>query len=241
MIPIRDDNPQLRTPIVTYTLIGINILVWFGIQGMGSHPSLTASICQFGVIPASLFGSGITAINDLATASDLVACVQPNTGWWSLIASMFMHAGWLHIIGNLWFLWIFGDNVEDAMGGKRFLLFYLLSGLCASMAQILANTASHIPMIGASGAIGGVMGAYILLYPKVSVHLFFLFTTFRIPAFVALGYWLAVQLLGGIASSTETGGVAYWAHLGGFIAGGGLAMLLKNDKLLDAHPYHGWR
>jgi membrane associated rhomboid family serine protease len=158
---------------------------------------------------------------------------------------MFMHGSWMHIIGNMWFMWIFGGNVEDSMGHARFALFYLLCGLAAGAAQIVANTVSPIPMVGASGAIGGVMGAYIVLYPRVHVHLLvflgFYITTFAVPAVWMLGYWILVQLVSGVTSiGAQGGGVAFWAHVGGFTAGAVLVMLFKDESLLARHPYRGW-
>jgi membrane associated rhomboid family serine protease len=152
----------------------------------------------------------------------------------------------MHIIGNMWFLWVFGDNVEDSMGSVRFLCFYLLSGLAAATAQVVTDPVSTIPMVGASGAIGGVMGAYLMLYPRVQVRmgliLIVIFTTFRIPAFAMLGYWIVVQLLGGFSSfGSSGGGVAFWAHVGGFGAGAALVWLFKDDELLLNHPHHGWK
>ena len=156
-----------------------------------------------------------------------------------------MHGGWLHIIGNMWFLWIFGDNVEDAMGSFRFVLFYLLCGVAAAGLQVAANTESTIPMVGASGAIGGVMGAYVLLYPRVHVHLLiflgFFVTTIAVPAVFLLGYWFLVQVLGGFSSIGARGGVAFWAHVGGFAAGALFVLLFRNPKLLGKHPYYGWK
>jgi membrane associated rhomboid family serine protease len=159
---------------------------------------------------------------------------------------MFMHGGWFHIIGNMWFLMIFGNNVEDAMGHTRFLVFYLLSGLAAAGLQIVADPSSAVPMVGASGAIGGVMGAYVLLYPRVHVHLLlvlgFYITTVAVPAVFMLGYWFLLQFVGGLAAiGAEGGGVAFWAHVGGFAAGAVLVLVFKNPALLDRHPYHGWR
>jgi membrane associated rhomboid family serine protease len=159
---------------------------------------------------------------------------------------MFMHGGWMHIIGNMWFLWIFGNNVEDAMGHVRFFFFYLLCGLGAAAFQIAAEPGSPIPMVGASGAIGGVMGAYILLYPRVHVHMLFIIvvyvTTFAVPAYLMLGYWFLVQLLSGWASiGSQGGGVAFWAHVGGFVSGAVLIFLFRDKALLEKHPYHGWR
>jgi len=242
MFPIRDENPQLTVPYVTYAFIGINVVCWIFLQGMGNDPVLMRSICQFGLIPADVFGS-----IDVAQAKQQLVCpVGGQERWATVLSSMFMHGGWMHIIGNMWFLWIFGDNVEDAMGHVRFVIFYLLCGLAAAAAQMLADPSSLIPMIGASGAIGGVMGAYVILYPRVHVHLFvflgFYATTFAVPAILMLGYWMAVQILGGFNSISATGGgVAFWAHIGGFVAGAILVLLFKNDQLLDAHPYHGWR
>lgn len=236
MIPIRDDNPQLRTPYATYLLIALNAMAWLLLQGAGTGDALQSSVCQFGLIPADLFGAG---------AGRAGYC--PTTGGWSdAVSSMFMHGGWMHIIGNMWFLWIFGDNVEDAMGSVRFLVFYLLCGLGAAAAQVVADVDSTVPMVGASGAIGGVMGAYIMLYPRVKVHLFVIlvviFTTFRVPAVAMLGYWIVIQLLGGFASLGSTGGgVAFWAHIGGFIAGCALVWLFKDNELLARHPWYGWQ
>lgn len=237
MFPIRDDNPQLKTPFVTYGLIALNILTWVLVQGLGADPQLSTSVCEFGLVPADLF--------DTLPESNRACQSLPSSGWFGLLSAMFMHGGWMHLIGNMWFLWVFGGNVEDAMGPVNFLVFYTLTGLAAAGAQIWANPASTIPMVGASGAIGGVMGAYIMLYPKVKVHmlfvLFVIVKTFRVPAIAMLGYWIVVQLIGGFNSiGQQGGGVAFWAHVGGFVAGAILVFLFKDNKLLDQHPYHGW-
>lgn len=147
----------------------------------------------------------------------------------------------MHIAGNMWFLWIFGNNVEDSMGHVRFIVFYIICGLAAAALQALVNPASGIPMVGASGAIGGVMGAYLVLYPRVHVHLFFYFTTIAVPAMFMLGYWLLLQLMGGFGGSGSGGGTAFWAHVGGFVAGAALIFVFKDKKLLEKHPYYGWR
>lgn len=231
MIPIRDDNPTHLKPIATLTLIATNILIWLLVQGAGSEPGLSTSICTLGLIPADVLG--------LRPDGPLV-CPIEGGGWFTVVSSMFTHGGWMHIAGNLWFLWIFGNNVEDAMGHARFVLFYLLCGIAAACAQSIANPASSIPMVGASGAIGGVMGAYIVLYPRVHVHILFFVTTVAVPAVLMLGYWLLIQLLGGFGNSAG-GGVAFWAHVGGFLAGALLVLLFKNDQLLKRHPYYGWR
>ena len=238
MFPIRDDNPQLRVPYANYGLILVNILAWITVQGLGQEPILSESICQYGLIPADL-------LSNFQYSNDSFCPIDNQPNWGTLIHAMFMHGSWLHLIGNLWFLWIFGGNVEDAMGSVRYLIFYILCGLAAAAAQMLADLGSSIPMVGASGAIGGVMGAYIVLYPRVHVHMFiflgFFFTTFAIPAILMLGYWFVVQFFGGLSSLTsQGGGVAFWAHIGGFVAGMFLVPLFKNAELLNQHPYHGW-
>ena len=235
IFPIRDENPQINTPYVTYALIALNVLAWLGLQGLGAEPILSNSICQFGLIPADLTSKEF--VNSMP-----VCAIDGNPDWYTLISSVFMHGGWMHLIGNMWFLWIFGNNVEDSMGSVRFLLFYLICGVIASTAQIVADTGSVIPMVGASGAIGGVMGAYIVLYPKVHVHMFFLFRTFAIPAILMLGYWILTQLIGGFSSLGSTGGgVAFWAHAGGFLGGMALILVFKDEALLARHPYRGWK
>lgn len=241
MLPIRDENPQLDVPYVTLALIGLNAAAWFALQGLGTEPALTRSICQLGLIPGELLGT----IERLPAGRDLVCPVDGEGSWLTLLTSMFLHGSWIHLIGNLWFLWIFGDNVEDAMGHRSFAIFYIACGLAAAAAQMLANTASPVPMVGASGAIGGVMGAYIVLYPRVHVHLLlilgFYVGTVAVPAVAMLGYWILVQFLGGVTSTAASGGVAFWAHVGGFAAGALLVMLFKNERLLARHPYRGWR
>src|SRR5690606_1389007 len=148
---------------------------------------------------------------------------------------------WFHIIGNMWFLWVFGNNVEDSMGRIRFLLFYLLCGAAAAMAQVVASPSSAVPMVGASGAVSGVMGAYIVLFPRVTVHMLvflgFFITVMRVPAFVMLGYWFLLQVIGGLPqiAGGEPGGVAFWAHAGGFVAGALLVFLFRNRALLARH------
>lgn len=239
IFPIRDENPQLRIPYVTYLLIALNALAWLALQGVGAEPQLTQSVCQFGLIPADLTGQ-------LPPQSMSFCAIDGQPDWHTALTSMFMHGSWMHIIGNMWFLWIFGNNIEDAMGPIRFAIFYVVCGLAATAAQVVADTGSAIPMVGASGAIGGVMGAYIILYPKVHVHMFiFLIVfirTFAIPAVAMLGYWIVVQVFGGISSiGSQEGGVAFWAHIGGFAAGMALIFAFKDEDLLDKHPYRGWQ
>ncbi len=239
MFPLRDDNPQLRIPYVNYGLILVNILAWISIQGLGQQPILSESICQYGLIPADLLS------HFRANLEQSFCPIDYRPDWGTLFHSMFMHGSWLHLLGNVWFLWIFGDNVEDAMGSIRYLAFYLLCGLAAAGAQILSDLGSSIPMVGASGAIGGVMGAYIVLYPRVHVHMLiflgFFITTMAVPAVLLLAYWFVIQFFGGLSSITsQGGGVAFWAHIGGFLAGIFLIPLFKKAELLHAHPYHGW-
>ncbi len=239
MFPIKDDNPQVATPYAVYALLALNAVAWLLLQGAGSSPALGVSICQYGFIPANV----THASNALNTPE--VCGLTAGPGWLAVLSSMFMHGSWMHVIGNLWFLWIFGDNVEDAMGSLRFVIFYLLCGVVAALAQMFSNPGSTIPMVGASGAIGGVMGAYIVLYPRVKVHLLFIlvfiFTTFRVPAIAMLGYWIVIQVVGGMTSTGATGGTAFWAHIGGFLAGAILIWLFKDEELLENHPFRGWR
>jgi membrane associated rhomboid family serine protease len=245
MIPIRDDNPHFLTPYATYSLVALNILAWVIVQALGTEPGLSRSVCTLGLVPGEL-------LHKLAVGSGVpigpgVSCVVTEAGNpWSLLTHMFLHGSWMHILGNLWFLWIFGNNVEDSMGHVRFVVFYLVCGLAAAGLQIYANPASGIPMVGASGAIGGVMGAYVLLYPRVNVHMLFWLgfyvTTFTLPAYTMLGYWFLVQLIGGVVSiGADGGGVAFWAHIGGFAAGAALIFVFRNQELLNRHPHHGWR
>jgi membrane associated rhomboid family serine protease len=245
MFPIRDDNPHFSVPYLTYTIVALNVLAWIFVQGLGTEPQLSASVCNLGLIPGELLQT-ISEQQRVQLAPQLYCTLDESASGFTLISSMFTHGSWIHIIGNMWFLWIFGNNVEDAMGHLRFAIFYLLSGLAAAGLQIVANPDSAIPMVGASGAIGGVMGAYILFYPRVHVHLLvilgFFVTTVAVPAVLMLGYWFALQLVSGFASiGAEGGGVAFWAHVGGFAAGALLALLFRNRELLDRHPYAGWR
>ncbi len=244
MFPIRDDNPQILVPYATFGIIAVNVFVWVFVQGLGANPALAGSICQLGLIPGELLGT-VPAGTQVQLGANTWCELGGTTSWPTLFSSMFMHGGWLHIIGNMWFLWIFGNNVEDAMGSLRFVLFYLLCGIAAAALQVGANPQSTVPMVGASGAIGGVMGAYILLYPRVHVHLLiflgFFVTTIAVPAVFMLGYWFLLQVIGGFGSVGAKGGVAFWAHVGGFAAGAALVMLFRKPELLRRHPYYGWK
>lgn len=243
MIPIRDDNPQFLTPYVTIGIISLNALAWVFVQGFGTEPALSASVCRYGLIPGDVLGT-LPPGSMFQVAPGLGCRTGTGPAWHTLVTSMFMHGGWLHIIGNMWFLWVFGNNVEDAMGHVRFAVFYLLCGLAAAGLQLILANNPAVPMIGASGAIGGVMGAYILLYPHVRVQLLvilgFFVTMISVPAVFMLGYWFLLQLLGGFTSA-QSGGVAFWAHVGGFVTGSVLVFLFRNPELLRRHPHYGWR
>jgi membrane associated rhomboid family serine protease len=238
MIPIRDENPTLRTPVVTIVIIALNGLVWLLLQGAGTTRALARSVCEFGLIPAEITGRAAGRVIELG--GGLTCTVDAQAQWYTILTSMFMHGSWLHVIGNMWFLWIFGNNVEDSMGRLRFVVFYLLSGVAAVGAQIAVAPGSPVPMVGASGAIGGVMGAYVVLYPRVPVHLLvflgFIVTFVAVPAFVMLGYWFLLQLLGGLPQlGASSGGVAFWAHVGGFVAGLLLVFIFRNKELVEEH------
>jgi membrane associated rhomboid family serine protease len=217
MIPIRDDTPRYSTPFVNYFLIGLNLLVFLYEVFALDVRSRAAFMAQFGVVPAWITG---------AIPSYLHA--QQGFSLLPIMTSMFLHASWLHVIANMWVLWIFGDNIEDHLGHFLYLIFYLLSGIAASLLHIFFNSASTVPSVGASGAIAGVMGAYFVLYPSARVltlvPIIFFFSFIWLPAWIVLGYWFVVQFLSGaatsIAYSSQTGGgIAFWAHVGGFVAG----------------------
>jgi membrane associated rhomboid family serine protease len=239
MFPYRDDNPTLAPPLATFGLIALNVAAWVFVQGLGTEPALVRSVCELGLIPGEFLHrlpEGYTI--EMAPG---VGCVLGPPHWYAPLTSMFLHGGWFHLIGNMWFLWVFGNNVEDSMGRVRYVIFYLLCGLTAAAVQTLAVPDSPIPMVGASGAISGIMGAYVVLYPRVRVHvLVFLgifITRIAVPAFLMLGYWFLLQLLSGTAALAggARGGVAFWAHVGGFVAGVALIPLFRNPVLVAQH------
>ena len=242
MIPISDDNPVLRTPVVTYALLAALFLTWIFVQGAGLDPTqLAASVCNLGLVPGEV--TGRAALGTAVPIGPGMACVVDSESINRLtpLTSMFLHGGWGHILGNCLFLWVFGNNVEDSMGRVRFLVFYLLCGLAAAWAHVLSGPASPVPTVGASGAISGVLGAYLVLYPRAHVRILvpiiIFFTVIRVPAFVVLLLWFGFQLLAGLpqlsAVDTEvSGGVAVWAHVGGFLAGVALVKLFENRTLV---------
>jgi membrane associated rhomboid family serine protease len=246
MIPYRDENKTQRTAIVTGTIIALNVLPWLVLQGAGATYPLAESVCNLGLIPGELTLS-LKPGTRFPMGDGLVCSTDPGRQISHLITSMFLHGSWMHLIGNMWFLWIFGNNVEDSMGRLRFILFYLLCGLAAAFAQIVASPSSPIPMVGASGAISGVMGGYLLLYPRVRVYtilpLGFFFTTIAVPAWVMLGYWFLIQFVSGLVSfgGDDKGGVAFWAHIGGFVAGVVLIKLFARSEYIDAHRSQHYR
>ena len=211
--PLRDENPSDGQPIVTISLIAVNVAIFIFCLALGEK-GYGAIIYQFGMIPAQL------------------TIYAP-------ITSMFLHGSFGHIIGNMWFLWIFGDNIESVCGRRKFIIFYILSGLFAGLLHFLLYPASNIPTIGASGAIAGILGAYIVLYPRAKILTliwFFVITTARISAVWFLGFWFVMQLFYGsigVIAAVSTG-VAYWAHIGGFLAGAGLILILRKHKPRNA-------
>lgn len=235
MFPLRDDNPTLLTPWITVLLILVNVGVWLYVQGAGmSVDVLGRTVCAYGMIPAEITGrTGDYTGIDLGPG--LPACEFGGLTLAGAFTSMFLHGGWLHLIANMWFLWLFGNNVEDAMGHVRFALFYLVTGAGAALAHVLAGPESMVPTVGASGAISGLMGAYLVLFPRVRIQTLFVFVIilriFAIPAWVVLILWFATQLLAGYADPIGEGGIAFWAHIGGFVAGLALVKPFENRAL----------
>jgi membrane associated rhomboid family serine protease len=251
LLPISDENPTLRFPLVTVLLLTAMVAVWVLVQGAGLDAgALAASVCNLGLVPGELthrarIGTAIPIGPGLACLVDdeAVNILTPLT-------SMFLHGGWMHLLGNGLFLWIFGNNVEDSMGRFRFLVFYLVCGLAAAGAQIFMNPASPVPMVGASGAISGVLGAYLLLYPRVRVKVFFWFIIliriFYLPAWLVLLSWIGVQIFSALpqlskVSSEVSSGVAVFAHIGGFAAGVILVHLFVNKELVGERTFERHR
>jgi membrane associated rhomboid family serine protease len=235
MIPLRDDQPIFSTPVVNYFLIALNVavFVWELSLGMQSNRALNSFLVEFGVVPRHTL-----AVLTGHSYDGLTTAVLP------LFTSMFLHASFLHVAGNMLFLWIFGDNIEDHIGHFQYLVFYLISGVAAGATHILLNQGSRVPSVGASGAIAGVMGAYFILYPRARVLIWFppIFF-FHVPAWLMLGYWFVGQFLSGtmtaIAETTQTsGGIAFWAHVGGFVAG--VVMINLFHERPQRHRYGTW-
>ncbi len=211
--PYKDDNPRVLVPYVTYGILGLNILVFLGqiLVSFSDSGLGIAIVFTFGFVPAEF--NVIT-----------------------IITSMFIHGGLAHIVGNMWFLWLFGDNVESVLGHLKYFMFYMVCGIGAALGQFLISPSSQVPMIGASGAIAGVLGAYMIQFPKARVHILVIFifiTTIAVPAQIVLGLWFLMQLTGGLGTLgvDTTGGVAWFAHVGGFISGIGLLRRFQNLRL----------
>lgn len=238
MIPYRDDNPLFRTPVATAGLILANVLVWLIVQGAGEPAAMATSVCQLGLIPGE-FLHRVPAGAFVELGNGAGCMLGTGFSWYTPLTSMFLHGGWAHLIGNMWFLWLFGNNVEDSMGRGRYLAFYLLCGLGAALFQVAVQPGSVLPLVGASGAISGIMGAYVVLYPRIRVHMFILIVifpwTFTLPAFLMIGYWFLLQLFGGLVTSSDAGGVAFWAHVGGFLAGVALLRQFRDPVLVARH------
>lgn len=221
MIPLRDTIPSDSRPIATIGLIAVNLVLFFYELSLGRE--LDVFIMQYGAVPIKFVRAGY--VDDVSWVSR----------FFPLFTSMFLHGGWFHVLGNMLYLWIFGDNVEDRLGHGRFVVFYLLCGLAAALAQIYLSPSSRVPMVGASGAVAGVLGAYLLFFPSsrilALVPIAFFLQVAEIPAFIFLLFWFFMQFLSGAAAITSsqysTGGVAWWAHIGGFVSGMALGSLFR--------------
>jgi len=220
MIPLGDSVPSERTPFINYTLIALNVVIFFWELLLGSQAD--SFLTRWGTVPA-----------------DIVNWQRDPLVLFTLVTSAFLHAGWLHLIGNMLYLAIFGDNVEGIMGHKRYLVFYLVCGIAASLAQVLLSPTSTVPGVGASGAIAGVLAGYLLCFPRarvfVGIPLLIIMEVIALPAVVVLGFWFVVQLFNGVAaistaSAAAAGGVGWWAHIGGFVAGLVLTPLLRQQR-----------
>jgi membrane associated rhomboid family serine protease len=240
VIPLYDDNPTFRFPVVTVGLITVMLIVWVFVQGAGfDEYSIASTVCNYGLVPAELthlrevgFGIPIGPRNYCVIDDSLV-------NWLTPVLSTFLHGSWGHVLSNALFLWVFGNNVEDVMGRGRFLAFYLLCGVLASATHVVVEASSPIPTVGASGAISGALGAYLLLYPRVRVRMFFppIFLFF-VPAWLVLGWWFVLQFWSGLQSFTApavSGGVAVWAHIGGFLAGLTFGRVFEDRELITEH------
>lgn len=252
MIPISDENPVLRTPVVTYAILAVTLAVWLLAEGAGFDPvRLATQVCNYGLVPAELthrlpLGTAVPIGQGLYCAVDDYAI-----NYLTPLTSIFLHGGWGHILGNSLFLWVFGNNVEDSMGPVRYLAFYLICGFAAAAAHVFSQPASPVPTVGASGAISGVMGAYLMLYPRARIKMLFIFViffrVFHIPAWIVLLWWFAVQVISGLpelsdVNAASNGGVAVWAHVGGFVTGVLLIKLFADERLVMRHKQmHGAR
>lgn len=238
MIPIKDYNPTRHVPIITVIVIVVNVLAFFQDRLTGSYQQMLVETAR-GVVRVNHFVGGLSAHYALVPAQLSAA---PLSSWSQVLTSMFLHGNWLHIASNMLFLWIFGNNIEDALGRFRFIVFYLCCGVAAAAAQYLSAPLSTIPMVGASGAVAGIMGAYLILYPHARVltllPIFFFFTFIEVPAYLIIGYWALLQFISANwinSGSQAQGGIAYFAHIGGFVAGIALLFLFGGRSVKDRH------
>ncbi|MEO6778928.1 MAG: rhomboid family intramembrane serine protease [Gemmatimonadaceae bacterium] len=245
MIPVGTSLPTRRTAGMTYLIILVTIAVWIEIQGAGQDPVVLATtICNLGMVPGEL--THMAPIGLAVPLGPGLACVVDNNAIniFTPLLSIFLHGSWTHLLGNMLFLWVFGRNIEDRMGHGRFLGFYLICGIVASVAQILSSPASPVPTVGASGAISGVMGAFLVLYPNVRVKMFFFIILADVRAWMVLIYWFLLQLFEGVVTagtmgSEVSGGVAVWAHVGGFVMGLLLVKAFTSRRAVAARPAAG--
>jgi membrane associated rhomboid family serine protease len=258
MIPIGDESRAVRTPVITYLLLALLGVVWVVVQGGGfDERVLAATVCNLGLVPGEITNQAVVGTQIPIGPGLACAVDREPVNVLTPLTSMFLHGSWGHLLGNALFLWVFGRNVEDSMGRLRFLVFYVLCGLAAAAAQVLVNPISPVPMVGASGAISGVLGGYLVLYPRVRVRVLFVWfviiQVFRIPAYLVLLWWIAYQVLLGLPQLTAldsevSSGVAFWAHIGGFVAGLLAIKLFSRRDYVERHKaasygefVHGWR
>jgi membrane associated rhomboid family serine protease len=247
MFPYRDENVSLRIPFLTFVLIAANVAAWILVQGAGSPQPLARSVCNLGLVAGELTGQ-LRPGQSFPMGEGMACIVDPGREPSHLLTHMFLHGSWMHLIGNMWFLWIFGNNVEDSMGHLRFVVFYVACGLAAAFLQVFITPDSGVPMVGASGAISGVMGGYVVLYPRARVFVLlplgFFLTTVAMPAWTMIGYWALIQIFSGVVSlgaqGEAGGGVAFWAHVGGLVAGIVLVRLFARDEYVREHRAHHW-
>ncbi len=247
MIPISDDNPTLHTPWMTYVILALTFGTWILVQGAGLNDiRLAASVCNLGMVPAEL--TGARPVGFQVPLGHQLACVVDSeaVNWFTPLISIFLHGSWGHILGNSLFFWVFGNNIEDSMGPWRFLAFYLLCGVLAAAAHVVTAPSSPVPTVGASGAISGVLGAYLVLYPRARVNLLFWFVIFirviPVPAWAALLWWFGWQVISALPELSPmrpdvSGGVAFWAHIGGFVAGAALIKLFENPAMVAQRKF----
>jgi membrane associated rhomboid family serine protease len=230
-IPLKDDNPlhMIRFQYVTLSVIVLNVLVFLVTGPLRGDEALMATVTGFGLVPIEL----LQGPQNLSTGFDPVS--EP----WTLLSYMFLHAGWLHLLGNMAFLWVFADNVEDAFGYVGFAIFYVLCGVGAGLTHVLMQSNSHAPLVGASGAMSGVLAAYLLLYPKARIWiLLFMRLPLKIPAWIILGGWLILQFVSLALEAPDAVAIAWWSHIGGFATGLILTVLFRSPLLIRSNPSH---